>query len=215
MTDRPINSEPIKPPFTAKITHALLDRPLTGPSYSATYPPNRMPFYLYSGSSSSSSSTPEYHIDHALLRGPNIQLSASNITLSLPVPSSSSPLLLTLSSVHEAALQPFPTSNATLAAQPSFFFTAGAKLAVSVWRDPVARTENDGDKILGAWAELGEGDLVGEGTVTLGENIWVDAEEINQDPDIVVDKEDKWKKEFDWYFKGVGVMIQDKYRPKL
>ncbi|KAL8803493.1 MAG: hypothetical protein Q9223_006140, partial [Gallowayella weberi] len=68
-----------------------------------------MPFYLYG--------TPEnIHIDHMLLRAPNIQLSASNITLDVfpPIPANTlkAGCILFADEVPESAMQPFlPTSQ--------------------------------------------------------------------------------------------------------
>ncbi|KAL1631219.1 hypothetical protein SLS56_004466 [Neofusicoccum ribis] len=204
---------PILPPFKARVTNALLDRPLTGPCVSSTYPTTRMPFYLYG---STDSPTPEYHIDHALLRGPNIQLSASNVSFDDSVSSylasttnNHAPLLLTLDTVREETMQPFPVSNATLASLPNFFFAKDRQFDVSVWRDPVDRDETDGKKILKAWEGLwagGEAEegLVGRGKVTLGENVWVDAEKLNWDPYRREDDPTAWKCEFERYLKDVG-----------
>lgn len=201
MINLPTNSGPILPHFKVTVTQTLLDRPLTGSSYSATYPITRMPFYLYG---SSSSPTPEYHIDHALLRGSNIQLSASNITLHVAIDSASTPLLLTLDTIREKVLQPFPECNAILTSRPAFFFTKGKTLDVSVWRDSVDRTEIDGNKILEAWEALDEQQLLGKGKVTLGESVWVDSEALNRDPDKAIDNEDAWKKEFEKYLSDIG-----------
>ncbi|GME63461.1 pyridoxal-dependent decarboxylase domain protein [Neofusicoccum parvum] len=204
---------PILPPFKARVTNALLDRPLTGPCVSSTYPTTRMPFYLYG---STDSPNPEYHIDHALLRGPNIQLSASNVSFDDSVSSylasttnNHAPLLLTLDTVREETMQPFPASNATLTSLPNFFFAKDRQFDVSVWRDPVDRDETDGKKILKAWEGLwagGEAEegLVGRGKVSLGENVWVDAEKLNWDPYRREDDPTAWKCEFEKYLKDVG-----------
>jgi len=192
---------PILPSFTLTVKSKLVDRSLTGPMYSTSYPASRMPFYLYG---SFGSSKPEYHIDHALLKGPNIQLSASNITLSGVSKLPNTPLLLTLDTIRESALQPFADKNAVLDAQPSFFFRPGRKLDVSIWRDPVPRTESNGNRMLEAWEKLGERDLVGRGTITLTGSLYADSEGINRDKDKTVDCEAEWKKEFERYLVDVS-----------
>ncbi|KAF4543741.1 Pyridoxal-dependent decarboxylase domain protein [Lasiodiplodia theobromae] len=213
---------PILPATPAKITGKWLDRPLTGPSLATEYPSTRMPFYLYGdldGASSGSSSSSKLHIDHALLRSPNIQLTAPGVDLSFSSPprqvrengtSSGSgsgsgnrtPLLLFLDDVREETMQPFPDKNATLASLPNFFFREGAEFAVSVWEDPVAGCQ-DGQQVLEAWEKLGKGGdgggdedlLVGRGTMKLSCGVFVDAEWLNVDPYKRVDPVGAWLKE--------------------
>ncbi|KAL9592084.1 MAG: hypothetical protein Q9179_007074, partial [Wetmoreana sp. 5 TL-2023] len=95
------------------VTHftALKDRPLNSKYRDQAYPSGHMPFYLYGSSPESC------HIDHMLLRAPNIQLSASEIALSLTSGSIPPEVLrqgciLFADGVQEAAMQPFlPTSE--------------------------------------------------------------------------------------------------------
>ncbi|KAL8827771.1 MAG: hypothetical protein Q9170_006883, partial [Blastenia crenularia] len=88
---------------------AIKDRPLNSKYRDHAYPSAHMPFYLYGTPSA-------LHIDHMLLLAPNIQLSASNISLSvtpeLPAPLLKEGCILSLHDVQEAAMQPFlPTSS--------------------------------------------------------------------------------------------------------
>ncbi|KAF2702797.1 pyridoxal-dependent decarboxylase domain protein [Pleomassaria siparia CBS 279.74] len=193
---------PIPPPLMVKIVNVIIDRPLNGSTHSAKYPKDRMPFYLYGSFPKS-----EYHIDHALLRDPNIQLSAGNVSISIDgtIDPTETSLLLTLDLVREQVLQPFPDRTTVLTALPSFFFfTQGKKLEISVWRDPVKRTERSGKHILDAWEALDKQHLLGKGTMTLGDSVYVDCEMLNLDPDKTVDNEDAWKKEFEKYLEDVG-----------
>lgn len=169
-----------------------------------------MPFYLYGdldGASGSSSS--KLNIDHALLRSPNIQLTAPGVDLTFSSPprqvrengsgsGNRSPLLLFLDEVREETMQPFPDKNTTLASLPNFFFREGAEFAVSVWEDPVAGCQ-DGQQVLEAWERLGSGGdedlLVGRGTMTLSCGVFVDAEWLNVDPYKRVDPVGAWLKE--------------------
>ncbi|PSS02377.1 pyridoxal phosphate-dependent transferase [Coniella lustricola] len=219
--------------FTLTITESWLDRELNGVYLASRYPSDRMPFYLYghhdqsSSCSSSSPSCSSVHIDHALLRSPNIQLSAADISLSLEKSTSSSnstlpfstatntsttgakrPLLLFLESVREKTMQPFPSTNKSIAELPNFFFQPGAKFNVSVWRDPMAdKSTANGEEILKVWEALGSGGddeggngnggfLVGRGTVTLGESVFVDGQFVNLDPHKKMTDVDGWKREF-------------------
>lgn len=164
-----------------------------------------MPFYLYGPDISClDSSSQPFHIDHALLRYPNIQLSASDIDLSLPSPSKISttgrPLVFFFDDIREGTMQPFPGSNAILAGLPNFFFAKGKEFNVSVWEDPVAGSE-DGEEIWRAWEGLGkngsEEGLVGRGKAMVGKNVWVDGEQLNFDPYKIIDDVAAWREEFD------------------
>lgn len=165
-----------------------------------------MPFYLYGDLDDGAS---KLHIDHALLRSPNIQLTAPGVGLSFSSPphqvrenggGSRNPLLLFLDDVREQTMQPFPDKNATLASLPNFFFREGAEFAVSVWEDPAAGCQ-DGQEVLEAWERLGRGDggdedlLVGRGKMTLSCGVFVDAEWLNVDPYKRVDPVGAWLKE--------------------
>ncbi|THH16278.1 hypothetical protein EW146_g4346 [Bondarzewia mesenterica] len=92
-------------------------RPLDTKHLAVDYPDSIMPFYLYG--------TPdEQHIDHMLLRAPNIQLSAANVALSTdPVLISDDlqkGLILYAEGLHERSMQPFlPTSQVL---QNEYFF---------------------------------------------------------------------------------------------
>ncbi|KAJ4361497.1 hypothetical protein N0V95_001834 [Ascochyta clinopodiicola] len=166
------------------------------------YMQTNMPFYLYG--SRTDSDIPEYHIEHALLRGPNIQLTASNIAVDVAFEFSETPLLLSFDSVRENVMQPFPEVNTVLASHPAFFFREGKQLDVSVWRDPVDRAETNGNKILEGWEKLDKEHLLGKGTVTLCKNLWVDAEALNRDPKKTLDNQEAWEQEFEKYLKDVG-----------
>lgn len=101
-------------------------------------------------------------------------------------------------------MQPFPSTNKAIAELPGFFFKPGAKFNVSVWRDPVAENTTNGEDILKAWEALGRGGsdggkegefLVGRGTATLGESVFVDGEFVNLDPFKKVPNVAGWKDE--------------------
>lgn len=186
------------PNFTLSITKPVIDRHLNGLYLASSYPTGRMPFYLYGNND-------EYHIDHALLTSPNIQLSAGDVKLNLSGSSSlpldgSRPLVLMLDNVREEQMQPFPSKNSTLASLPDFFFAPGKEFEVGVWEDPTPG-ENDAEHILSAWDALGrdgsEDGLVGRGTMTLGQSVLVDAENLNFDPYKRVDDVGAWTEEFE------------------
>ncbi|KKY21241.1 putative pyridoxal-dependent decarboxylase domain protein [Diplodia seriata] len=201
-------TRPMLPSVPVKVKRKWLDRPLTGPSLATDYPSGRMPFYLYGDLDATDSA--QLHIDHALLRYPNIQLTAPAINLSFPTAPQKrdashdgTPLVLFINDVREETMQPFPDKNATLASLPNFFFREGKEFAVSVWKDPVAGSQ-DGQEVLEAWEKMGKGDegddsqlLVGRGKMTLGPGVFVDAEWLNVDPYKRVDPVAAWIKELE------------------
>ncbi|KAL8650132.1 MAG: hypothetical protein Q9226_005273 [Calogaya cf. arnoldii] len=175
---------------------ALKDRTLNSKYRDHAYPSGHMPFYLYGTPSS-------LHIDHMLLLAPNIQLSASNITLSTdpPIPAASfkSGCILYLHGVQESAMQPFlPTSQLVGGQGPTsasnFFFQAGKRSKVSVFEDRYG--VNAGGPGLG---DVDYGKRLGTGDMVLGKEkgeIWVDSEGVNRDPFKRPSQTAKWKEEF-------------------
>ncbi|KAL8682657.1 MAG: hypothetical protein Q9186_001344 [Xanthomendoza sp. 1 TL-2023] len=175
---------------------ALKDRPLNSKYRDQAYPTGHMPFYLYG--------TPEnIHIDHMLLRAPNIQLSASNITLDVfpPIPAATlkAGCILFADEVQESAMQPFlPTSQLVGGQGPTsagnFFFQKGRKFKVSVFEDRYA--VGAGGPGLG---DVDFGRRLGVGEMVLGEEggeVWVDSESVNRDPFKKASQTAKWREEF-------------------
>ena len=146
-----------------------------------------MPFYLYG-------SAGEYHISHMLLRAPNTALYAGNVTLQLDNgqvlndEDLTRGAILCLTSVPEAAYQPFPARNADI--PKGFFFRAGQSFPVKIYRDP--RNAGDG----GPGLLDGVTEVLGQGTVTLGKDVQVDTEGVNRDIFKRVDKISRWRDEF-------------------
>ncbi|KAK9439934.1 pyridoxal-dependent decarboxylase domain protein [Metarhizium brunneum] len=166
----------------------IKSRPLNSANQDGEYPAHFMPFYLYG-------TEKQKHISHVLVRAPNIDLSASDVSFSEPLPKAVNDLLgkgliLGLSDIPEASKQPMPVQNKLL--PKNFFFGERKKLKVEVWEDP-----NE------SWS-AGPGLLEGlkkklyTGTMTLGHSVLVDAEGPNKDKfvRITVDS-DSWQKELD------------------
>jgi hypothetical protein len=168
---------------------AIKSRPLNSINRDIEYPDKFMPFYLYG-------SEDELHITHTLVKSPNISLSASNVTFEPPIPSSVTSNLLTdglilgLVQIPEASVQPFAQQNKDL--EEDFFFSSGKKFKVSIWEDPKSY-DQAGPGLL---KDLDD-DLY-EGVMTLGENVFVDAEGPNEDQlkDIKVES-DAWQRKLD------------------
>ena len=180
------------------MTAVVKDRSLKGRYRDTNYPTTGVPFYLYG--------TPtDLNIDHILVRAPNIQLSADNVSLSLDKAISADALskgaILLIHDYVEAAMQPFQSSEGplgdTLAADSEFFFTPGRELSVSVYEDPKG-AEEPGPGILDG-QDIGA-KLIGKGKMKLGKGRYVDSVQINKDPYEVPEGDQKfkaWKKVFD------------------
>ncbi|KAK5659107.1 hypothetical protein OQA88_1197 [Cercophora sp. LCS_1] len=103
------------------ITSIVKDRPLNSAPHDRSCPSGFTPFYLYGTSS-------DPHMDHILVRSPNITLSAGGFSLSLDDGASVDSLLgcgaiLSIDGQHEAAMQPFGDTNDDL--PRDFFFGPG------------------------------------------------------------------------------------------
>lgn len=151
-----------------------------------------MPFYLYGSQN-------EVNIDHILVRSPNIQLSA-NVAIdtadTIPADVLANGAILWAKGIEEAAMQPFPaTADNALAHEPDFFFRPGQKFPVQVFEDKKAA-----DATGPGLADLADGKVLAEGTMTLGQDVYVDAYALNKDPFERLEGDEKfkkWKRVFD------------------
>jgi hypothetical protein len=107
----------------------------------------------------------EFHIDHALLASPNIQLNSDSINLEIGIMSISMDMeqsIMLYLHLPEAAMHPFP-SNANIAKDPTFFFKAGAKFDVTVSPDWDLKEQM-------------------KATLTLSERVFIDTDMLNLNP---------------------------------
>ena len=148
-------------------------RPLSSRYLDLTYPSN-MPFYLYG-------TAQEMHIDHVLLRVPNAQLSAGEVTVDLLegdrsvfVAGLKGGLIAVADAIPELLMQPLSASSL------KSLFHPGAKLVVSIYRDRNA-AQSQGP---GLCDQLGE--PIARGIITLGDNTFADAYMINADAPTVM-----------------------------
>ncbi|KAJ4139760.1 hypothetical protein NW768_001104 [Fusarium equiseti] len=171
-----------------KLKSLVKSRPLNSIHRDIDYPDKFMPFYLYG-------SDHEAHITHALVKSPNISLSASSTTFNPALPPAVTSLLhegliLGLMEIPEASVQPFPERNSDLS--ENFLFAPGKKFKVAIYKDPKDSTA-EGPGLL---KDLGS--ALHECEMTLGENVFVDAEGPNEDKlkDIKVESDD-WQRKLD------------------
>ncbi|KAI1431521.1 pyridoxal-dependent decarboxylase domain-containing protein [Xylaria sp. CBS 124048] len=93
-------------------------------------------------------------------------------------------------SPHKAAKAvPCPTGRGPVR-RSNFFFRPGATFKVGVWED------NDRSDESARHASFELGKFIGRGTLTLGENVYVDSEAINFDPFRKIEKVSEWRYEF-------------------
>jgi hypothetical protein len=173
---------------TITLKSMIKSRPLNSIHRDTRYPDEFMPFYLYG-------SDQEMHISHMLVKSPNITLAASNVKFATSLPTAVTQLLpkgliLGLSEIPEASMQPFAERNKDLA--ENFFFHKGEPFKVKIWKD-LKEPDAEGPGLL---ANLGK--PLYEGEMTLGENVFVDSEGPNEDE--LKEKKiesDSWQKKLD------------------
>ncbi|CAG7948880.1 unnamed protein product [Penicillium nalgiovense] len=162
----------------------IKSRPLNSTNRDHDYPQKDMPFYLYG--------TPDQmHISHMLLRSPNINLSASNVTLSAKDENSHKPeevihagdlssgLILALTDHREGAMQPFPervSARNTDDTPDTFFFSNGRTFDVAVWKDPKKNVDMGPDLL----KDIGQ--PFWRGVLTLSPDLDYDSVWPNKDP---------------------------------
>lgn len=144
------------------------------------YPDRFMPFYLYG-----SAAEGDQHIAHMLLKAPNINLCADNVSLSLDRALSPQHLqagcIAYATEIFERSRQPFdrnssnrpPTTGAA-------FFAPGSALAITVYADPNGPSGSGpgGPPLL---SQVDVSNPLAKGTMTLAGKVYVDARKINED----------------------------------
>ncbi|KAL8794644.1 MAG: hypothetical protein Q9195_002840 [Heterodermia aff. obscurata] len=200
----PVDINNIIKDVNVAITNVVKDRSLKGRFRDAEYPVGHMPFYLYGDHA-------EAHIDHILVRSPNIHLSASNVKLELDkqIPESVfvKGALVSALGIEEAAMQPFqPTTegshNNSFSGDSGFFFRTGEKFDIKVFEDC-----KDVNATGPGLAEMDDAKLLAEGTMTLGEDIYVDSYWLNRDPYERVDGDEKFK-QWNKVFEGIELELK-------
>ncbi|KAI6764322.1 hypothetical protein HG530_008111 [Fusarium avenaceum] len=176
------------------LNSVVKSRPLNSMHRELEYPDEFMPFYLYGNEQ-------EIHCSHMLVAAPNIALAANNVTFKPDLSSEintrqsvsellTEGLILGLSERPEASMQPFAEKNEDLAEE--FFWRQNQSFAVKIWKDPKAADARGPDLL----EKLGK--PLYEGEMTLGENVFVDAEGLNEDKQKEIKvEEDSWQRKLD------------------
>ncbi|KAI9508875.1 PLP-dependent transferase [Russula earlei] len=157
---------------------AIKNRSLCSRHLDIVYP-SRMPFYLYG-------TDEEMHIDHVILRAPNAQVSAGEVTVDIVEGSASvfaaglkRGLIAVTDTLPEQLMQPFNSDRLKR------FFHPGAKYDMSIYIDwKAASTPGPGlcDK---------PGEAIARATITFGSNTFVDEYMINLDGSIITSQPNK------------------------
>lgn len=155
----------------AEVTNigVIKDQPLSSRHLDLTYP-SKMPFHLYG-------TRQGMHIDHILVKAPNAQLSAGEVTYELIEGDESvvtdgleNGLIAVADALPENLMQPFTSDRLKT------FFHPGAKLEVSIYPDAEAARSQGHDLC----ENLGKPSA--RARITLGDNTFVDEHMINLDP---------------------------------
>jgi len=144
------------------------------------YPKGFMPFYMYGTAEHGNQ-----HISHMLLKAPNVNLCADNISLNLDQPLSGlethlkNGCIAYATDIFESSRQPFAqtVSNLTHPDDSSFFFLPKATLAITIYADP-SPAETSGPGLL---ENIDLGKPLAKGTMALDGTVYVDAKHINED----------------------------------
>jgi glutamate/tyrosine decarboxylase-like PLP-dependent enzyme len=204
------------------VRSVVVSRPLNSQWRVKDYPTTYIPFYLYGTSTDANIDHVIVRAPNTQMSAGQCTVEVDGMSDS----HWQKPLLLVIEDVYEAPMQPFPpnreigskhgaivtykhadeeydalgaegsavnhsdTRNGKLRGS-SFFFRPRAKFSVSVWED-TKRTEPSSES-----ARPDQGPLIGRGTLTLGESVFVDSEAMNYDPFKKVEKIAEWRYEFD------------------
>lgn len=161
-------------PCNVTLQRVVKSFPLNSAYRDESYPKLYTPFYMYGTQN-------QKHLSHMLLRAPNAVLSARNVELSdnltdIVNQKIENGLVLTLTNVREACIQPLPKNNEQISKQSNFFFRQGRTFDVKVWSDPTWRTAA-GPGLLDNLVNP-----IAIGTMTLKDDVYVDVESSNRDP---------------------------------
>ncbi|KAB8233262.1 pyridoxal phosphate-dependent transferase [Aspergillus alliaceus] len=177
---------------SVQMVRIIKSSPLNSANRDDHYPRHFMPFYLYG-------SPDQYHISHMLLQAPNVNLSACDVKFSKALSKTvhaylekSKGLILTLTGYREETMHPFPQKNDdSVLTSDDFFFRSGQKFKVKVYEDP------NGNCSEGPGLIDNLGTPIGRGEMTLGDDVHVDVELLNQDPLVKQEQVVEWDKELD------------------
>lgn len=146
----------------------IKQRPLNYRYRDDSYHSEFTPFYLYGTSG-------QKHIDHMLLRAPNLQISADQVSLDLgnyklSAADLGNGLIICATNARESTMQPLAKERAKI------FFDSKRKFNVSIYKDP-----NGVDAKGPGLANVDPKNLLAKGAMVLAADIFVD-DMVNQDP---------------------------------
>ncbi|KAE8376158.1 pyridoxal phosphate-dependent transferase [Aspergillus bertholletiae] len=177
---------------SVETVRVVKSRPLNSANRDDHYPRHFMPFYLYG-------SQEQHHIAHMLLQAPNVSLSACDVKFNKALSKAvgarlgkSEGLILTLTDYREETMHPFPPKNDDhVLMSDDFFFRPKQKFKVKVYEDPKEDIA-EGPGLIDSLRTP-----IAQGTMTLGEDVHVDVETLNEDPLEKVELDIPWDSELD------------------
>ncbi|GAW26287.1 putative L-tyrosine decarboxylase [Rosellinia necatrix] len=164
---------PVEEGFALSNVRVVVDESIAFAALDGDYPA-KMPFYLYGSKS-------EVHVDHVLKTAPNGQISADRVKTDLAAHLTDEQLkngvVVVLDDVFEASLQPLPTTEQESDKKehilnldaPGFSLVKGVDHKASVY---------------GTYEEAksGEGEPIATGTISIGDTVYADWDDVNMDP---------------------------------
>lgn len=163
--------------FKVTSVKVLKKRHLATVFQDASYPKDRMPFYIYG-------TEQQLHIDHILLKYPSIQLSADCVELNLAQGiltqgQREKGVIAHITDYYEYTMQPFPEIKKH---GSSFFFQEGRKFDVELYEDPVPDPNQNGPGLDDVDSDI----PFARGTIRLPRKdkgcLYIDSYFINKDP---------------------------------
>ncbi|KXH51499.1 hypothetical protein CNYM01_07651 [Colletotrichum nymphaeae SA-01] len=167
------DTPPLEEGFALSNVRVVVDESMAFAALDDEYPA-KMPFYLYGSKS-------EVHLDHVLKTAPNAQISAdlvkTNLTEHLTDEQLKDGVVVVLDNVFEASLQPLPTTVQESDKQkhvlnleaPGFSLKKGFDHKASVYK-----TYEE--------AKSGKGEPIATGTISIGDAVFADWDDVNMDP---------------------------------
>ncbi|RMJ20189.1 hypothetical protein CDV36_000032 [Fusarium kuroshium] len=167
-------TRPVKEGFALSNVRVVVDESMAFAALDNEYPV-KMPFYLYGSKN-------EVHLDHVLKTRPNAQISAdlvkTDLTAHLTDEQLKNGMVVVLDDVFEASLQPLPTKTVQLLGgnkeildleAPGLSLVKGFDHKASVYK-----TYEE--------AKSGEGKPIATGTISIGDTVYADWDDVNMDP---------------------------------
>ncbi|UQC81238.1 uncharacterized protein CLUP02_06724 [Colletotrichum lupini] len=167
------NTPPLEEGFALSNVRVVVDESMAFAALDDEYPA-KMPFYLYGSKS-------EVHLDHVLKTAPNAQISAdlvkTNLTEHLTDEQLKQGVVIVLDDVFEASLQPLPTTVQESDKQKHVLNLEAPGFSLKKGLDHKASAYKTYEE-----AKSGKGQSIATGTISIGDAVFADWDDVNMDP---------------------------------